>query len=314
MKSEFMMKASRFVNRAGLKIKQHSPEILMVAGIAGTVASTVVACKATTKLSAILEETKETTSIIRDGMENGEIKGVEYTETDGQKDLTIVYAQTGIKIAKLYAPAIILGTISIASIVAGHNILKKRNIAIAAAYAAVDTGFKKYRKNVVERFGEELDKELLYNVKAKEIEVERTDKNGKKSVKKETIKVIDPLEQYSPYARFFTAGCPGWEKNAEYNLMYLRKQQQWANDILKSRGHLFLNEVYDELGIPRCEAGQVMGWIYDESRPKEEGDNYVDFGIYNANIEANRDFVNGYEPTIILDFNVDGNILDYLGK
>ena len=311
MKSEFMTKASRLVNRAGLKIKQHSPEILMVAGIAGTVASTVIACKATTKLSTILDETKETTAIIHDGMENGSINDVEYTKEDGQKDLTIVYAQTGIKIAKLYAPAIILGTVSIASIVAGHNILKKRNIAIAAAYAAVDKGFKKYRKNVVERFGEELDKELLYNVKAKEIEVERVDEKGKKSVKKETIKVVNPLEQYSPYARFFDNGNPGWEKNAEYNLMYLRKQQQYANDILRTRGHLFLNEVYDMLGIPRCEAGQSVGWWYDESRPKEEGDNYVDFGIYNINIEANRDFVNGYEPTILLDFNVDGPILEH---
>lgn len=305
MKTEIMTKATRLFNRAGLQIKKHSPEILMVAGIAGTVASTVLACKATTKVSAILEETKETTDIIHEGMENGNVNGREYTEEDGKKDLTIVYAQTGIKLAKLYAPAVILGALSITSIVAGHNILKKRNIALAAAYAVVDKGFKNYRKNVIDRFGEELDKELRYNIKAKEVEVETTDEKGNKKTKKEVIQVAGPLDGISEYARFFDSGNTGWEKDAEYNLMFLRRQQEYANELLRSKGYLFLNTVYDMLGIPQSKAGQVVGWVYDE---KSKGDNYVDFGIYNMNRESNRDFVNGYEPTILLDFNVDGPI------
>ena len=64
------------------------------------------------------------------------------------------------------------------------------------------------------------------------------------------------------------------------------------------------------LGIPRTQAGQIVGWIYDEKHPI--GDNKVDFGIYNTYNEANRNFVNGYERTILLDFNVDGNILDMI--
>lgn len=306
MKTEIMTKATRLFNRAGLQIKKHSPEILMVAGIAGTVASTVLACKATTKVSAILEETKETTDIIHEGMENGNVNGREYTEEDGKKDLTIVYAQTGIKLAKLYAPAVVLGALSITSIVAGHNILKKRNIALAAAYAVVDKGFKNYRKNVIDRFGEELDKELRYNIKAKEVEVETTDEKGNKNTKKEVIQVTEGLDGVSEYARFFDSGNTGWEKDAEYNLMFLRRQQEYANELLRSKGYLFLNTVYDMLGIPQSKAGQVVGWVYDEKNKK--GDNYVDFGIYNMNREANRDFVNGYEPTILLDFNVDGPI------
>lgn len=305
MKTEIMTKATRLFNRAGLQIKKHSPEILMVAGIAGTVASTVLACKATTKVSAILEETKETTDIIHEGMENGNVNGREYTEEDGKKDLTIVYAQTGIKLAKLYAPAVVLGALSITSIVAGHNILKKRNIALAAAYAVVDKGFKNYRKNVIDRFGEELDKELRYNIKAKEVEVETTDEKGNKKTKKEVIQVAGPLDGISEYARFFDSGNTGWEKDAEYNLMFLRRQQEYANELLRSKGYLFLNTVYDMLGIPQSKAGQVVGWVYDE---KSKGDNYVDFGIYDINRESNRDFVNGYEPTILLDFNVDGPI------
>lgn len=310
MKTEFMTKATRMFNRAGLQIKKHSPEILMVAGIAGTVASTVLACKATTKVSAILDETKETTTIINEGMKNGNVNGKEYTQEDGKKDLTIVYAQTGIKLVKLYAPAVILGALSITSIVAGHNILKKRNIALAAAYAVVDKGFKDYRKNVVNRFGEELDKELRYNIKAKEIEVESTNEKGKKTTKKEVVNVANPLEDISPYARFYDCGNKGWEKDPELNLMFLRQQQNWANEKLRNQGHLYLNEVYDMLGIPRCKAGQVVGWVYKYNEDIKN-DTYVDFGIYNINRPANRDFVNGYEPTILLDFNVDGPI-DYI--
>ena len=308
MKTEIMSKASRLFNNAGLQIKKHSPEILMGVGIVGTVATTVIACKATTKLSGILEETKDTVDVIHNGMENGQINNVEYTQEDGKKDLTIVYAQTGVKLLKLYAPAIVLGTLSITSIVAGHRILKKRNIALAAAYAVVDKGFKNYRKNVVERFGEEIDKELRYNIKAKEIETEVVDEKGKKTTKKEIIHV--PGEGLSDYARIWDNGNTGWTKDPEFNLMYLRRQQDYANDVLRSKGHLFLNEVYDMLGFPRSKAGQIVGWIYDDKNPV--GDNYVDFGIYNINSEANRNFVNGYERSILLDFNVDGPIYDMI--
>ena len=207
--------------------------------------------------------------------------------------------------AKLYAPAVILGTVSIAAILGGHNILRKRNIALAAAYTAVDKGFKEYRGRVIERFGEELDKELKYNIKAKEIEETVVNEDGTETTVKKTVNVADP-NTTSIYARFFDDGCTGWTKDPEYNLMFLKDQQRYANDILKSRGHLFLNEVYDMLGIPRSTAGAVVGWIYDEKCPV--GDNFVDFGIYDLYDEKKRDFVNGYERTILLDFNVDGEI------
>ena len=109
----------------------------------------------------------------------------------------------------------------------------------------------------------------------------------------------------SQYARFFDEGCIGWTKNAEYNKMYLLQQQSYANDMQRARGHLFLNDVYDLLGMPRSKAGQVVGWIYDEANPM--GDNFVDFGLQ---LERNANFINGYERCVLLDFNVDGNILD----
>lgn len=310
MKTEIMTKASRLINTAGLKLRKHSPEILMVAGIAGTVVSTVMACKATTKVGQILDETKATVDIIHGGMENGNVEGHEYTQEDGKRDLTIVYAQTGVKLLKLYAPAIVLGAVSIASIVGGHHILKKRNIALAAAYTVVDKGFKDYRKNVVDRFGEQIDKELRYNIKAKEFEKEEVDEKGKKTVKKEIVDVVDPYGDISEFAKFFDEYCAGWTKDPEYNLMFLRQQQNYANDRLRTRGHLFLNEVYDMLGMPRTQAGQAVGWVYNN--PDKHADHYVDFNIYNINREANRNFVNGYERSILLDFNVDGNILDLI--
>lgn len=310
-KLEIMNTVTRSLHRVGFKFKKHSPEILVGAGIVGVVGSAVMACKATTKLDEVLTEPKEKIEKIHELMEKPDMvpEGKEYTEEDGKKDLTIMYTQTAVKVAKLYAPAVILGTVSIAAILGGHHILRKRNLALAAAYATIDKGFKEYRGRVIERFGEELDKELKYNIKAKEIEETVVNEDGSETTVKKTVNVADP-NAISDYARFFDDGCNGWTKDPEFNLMFLKDQQRYANDLLKTRGHLFLNEVYDMLGIPRCEAGQIVGWIYDEKHPV--GDNFVDFGIYDLHNEKKRDFVNGYERTILLDFNVDGNILEMI--
>lgn len=176
-KAEIMNTLTRKFYRVGFKFKKHSPEILVGAGVVGVVASAVMACKATTKLDDVLAETKDTVDKIHDVTEHPEKipEGKEYTVEDSKKDLTIVYTQAGVKLVKLYGPAVVLGTVSIAAIIGGHHILRKRNIALAAAYTAVDKGFKEYRGRVLERFGEEVDKELRYNIKAKEIEKTVTD-------------------------------------------------------------------------------------------------------------------------------------------
>ena len=300
---------TRNLHKVGFKFKKHSPEILVVAGVVGTVASAVMACKATLKVNDILEETKVEIEKVKTVVADETISEEKYSEQDAKKDLAIIYAHTGIKLVKLYGPSIILGTLSITGILASNNILRKRNIALAAAYKAIDTGFKEYRSRVVERFGEELDKELRYNVKAKEIKEKVVDENGKEKTVKKTINVADP-NFYSDYARCYDDGCKGWVKDSEYNLMFLKNTQSFMNEKLRAQGYLFLNDVYDALGIPRSKAGQVVGWIYDEKNPN--GDNFVDFGIYDLYKEGSRDFVNGYERTIWLDFNVDGPILDLI--
>ena len=297
---------TRAINKVGFQIKKHSPEILVVAGVVGTVTSAVMACKATTKAGDILEEHHEQMESINEVVA---MDRDDYTEEDHKKDTLIVYTQTAVKFVKLYGPSIILGTLSLACIVESHNILRKRNVALAAAYATVDKGFKEYRNRVVERFGKEIDHELKYNIKAKEFETVTVDEKGKEKVEKEIVNVADP-NLYSDYARFFDESCAGWSKDAEANFTFLKCQQNYANNKLKAQGYLFLNDVYKMLGIPATKAGQVVGWIYDEKNPI--GDNFVDFGILNVDVERVRAFVNGYERNILLDFNVDGNILDMM--
>ena len=304
-KTEILNGLSRTFGRASLQLKKHSPEILVGAGIVGGVASAVMACKATLKVNEALEEPKANIEKIHNYVEEHGFSE-KYTEEDSKKDLTIVYVQGAVKVAKLYAPAVILGTLSITSILAGHNILRKRNVALAAAYTVIDKSFKDYRGRVIERFGKELDRELKYGIKSEEVEKVVVNEDGTESVVKEVVEVVDPNE-ISEFARIFDNGCAGWEKDPEYNLMFLKRQQSYFNDLLKRRGHVFLNEVYDALGFPRSKAGQEVGWYYDEEHPN--GDNFIDFGIFDIHNPKKRDFVNGYERSIILDFNVDGPIL-----
>lgn len=304
-KAELMNNATRAFHKVGFKLKQYSPEILIVSGVIGGVTAAVMACKATTELDSILEEHKRKSEEIHDAIEHPETLEKPYTEEESKKVITLLYARTGVELVKLYGPSILLGTLSITSILAGHNITRKRNVALAAAYTAMDTSFKEYRGRVVERFGEELDKELRYNIKSQEVEEVVVNEDGSENVIKKTVDVMDP-NAISPYAKFFDDGCIGWSKDPEESLWFLKLQQEYANKKLKTRGYLFLNEVYEMLGIPRTAAGCVVGWIYDEKCPN--GDNFVDFGLFDVTKPKTRDFVNGYERVILLDFNVDGNI------
>lgn len=313
-KNEIMKSASLTFNKIGFQIQKKSPELLVAAGIAGVVVSAVMACKATIKAQEVAAEAKDTIDEIHEAEEMGVTKaGNSYTADDTKKDLTTTYLQTGIKYAKLYAPAVIVGAASVSCILVSHKMMKQRMAAVAAALSATDKAFKDYRGRVMERFGEQVEKELRYNIKAQEIEKTIVDEKGKEKKVKETADVAaaegwDP-SQYSPYARIFDESHPQWTKNAEMNLYYLKARQSQATDMLRSRGHLFLNEIYDMLGFPRTKAGAVVGWLYDPKRP-EMGDAYVDFGMYEVQRPKAVDFVNGYERSFILDFNVVGDITD----
>lgn len=307
-------------NKVGFVLKKNSPAILVGVGVVGTVASTVLACKATTKLEGILDQAKGDVEIIHAAVKDETLEG-KYSEEDAKKDLVITYTKTGVEIAKLYAPAVILGVASIGCILTSHNILNKRNAALASAYIGLDKAFKEYRGRVVQRYGEDIDTEIRYGIKAKNVTVTEVDEEtGKKQKVTKTVYEDDGAHKNaSPYARFFDDASREWKDDASSNLFFLTARQSYFNDILNSRGYVFLNDVYDALDIPRTEAGQIVGWVSSEFADLSSlgSDGYISFGIHDIQYEPSRDFVNGYENNVLLDFNVDGpiyNLIDQIEK
>jgi len=299
---------SMVTGRAGLVLSKYSPEILMVVGITGVVTSTVIACKATLKVDAVVANHKQKVSKINECWEkvkDGEIPLDEYSEMDHKKDLTVVYTQTIVDFVKLYGPAVTLGAASVICLVCSHGIMKKRNVALMAAYKAVEEGFAAYRKRVVEDYGEEKDYMYKNGLRSEIITETETDADGKTHKVKKTKVTADP-NGYSMYARFFDERCPQWSKTPDYNFLFLKAQQNYYNNLLKARGHVFLNDVYDALGFDHTQAGAVVGWVVGD------GDNFIDFGIFDGSKPKARAFVNGDERSILLDFNVDGVIFDLI--
>jgi hypothetical protein len=277
-----------------LKVQKVSPTALFVGGTVGVVVTAVLASKATMQMDDVLNKLEH------DKDKSKELHAAipeEYSETDHKKDMVIIYSRATVDIAKLYAPAVIVGGLSIAALTGSHIILTRRNAALTAAYAALDKGFREYRKRVVDEYGEDVDRRFRYSTEL--VPAEEKTQHAKQFK-------MDPNE-YSIYARFFDQTCPSWDSIPEYNFLFLKCQQNWANDMLRARGHVFLNEVYDRLGIDRTKAGAVVGWVRDSG-----GDNFVDFGIFDGDNPRARDFVNGREGSILLDFNVDGVIYDLI--
>jgi hypothetical protein len=277
---------SRAAGRAALVISKNSPQLLFGGGMAGFAGTVFLACRATSKIGPVLDDFEK---------EKARVES-EVDEKHQQRELTLVYGNTIIKIAKLYAPAAGLGILTVAMLTGSHHILSRRNLAMMAAYKALDEGFRQYRQRVAEEVGEERETELRHDLRR---EVEVAKKDGEVAL---TGKVRNP-EAVSIHARFFDELSVNWNPNPEFNLIYLTGIQDQANYKLKSRGHLFLNEVYDMLGIPRSQAGQVVGWILGPGNH-----NHIDFGVYRGH-ERGRRFVNGDEPAILLDFNVDEGII-----
>ena len=306
----------KMINKVKFNVVKHSPEILMGIGIAGVVTSTVLACRSTLKVKDILEDKDTNMNNVKEVLAEGR---EDYTEEDARKDKTIIMTTTAIRIMKLYAPSVIIGAGSIACLLESHNVMRNRNAGLAAALAATTESFKQYRERVTEKYGDEVDKEMRYGIKK-----EKKEKDGKKT--KEDIVVGCDEKELSGYARYFNESNINWTDDPQYNMMFLRQNQNWANDKLISQGYLYLNDVYDALGFPKTKAGQVVGWVYDPKN-NERGDNYIDFGIYDLNVrgyrdemandtiaEERQDFINGYRNSILLDFNVDGNIWETMGE
>lgn len=289
----FPSSITKLAGKHVLQMQKNSPKFVFAGGVVGMVGSTVLACRSTLKLEEVLHEAQRDLDIAKT------IEHQDYSDQDRQKDTAIIYARSVVAVGKLYAPAVILGSASVAMLTKSHNILQERNAALSAAYIALDKGFREYRARVVEKYGSDQDDQFRYD--------SETVVESEKGKKPKTHQRVG-ANGASIYARFFDELSQEWSRDPENNLIFLRCQQEYANHRLHAKGHLFLNEIYDALGLPRSEAGQIVGWL-----SRGEGDGYIDFGIFNGRTDEKiRDFVNGREGAVLLDFNVDGPIYNLL--
>lgn len=289
--------------KAQLTVRKHSPEILMVAGVIGTVAGAVMACKETLELEDVLDECKQEKMELEEQYAMCE----EYSEDALKKDQVKLTLKQAAKIVKLYAPSVIMEATSIGVIFASNDIMRKRNASMAAAYATLNSMYKRYRQNVIESYGEEVDKDMRFGVKHEK--VTEIDEDGNKvKIDARIVDLDNTALAISDYSRFFQAGCKGFDASSgRYNLLYLKGIQAMFNNKLIADGYVMLNDVYRELGFDTIPEGWSIGWVYDEANPI--GDNYIDFGLYEAR-NKNQRAVNDWEPVILMDFNVDGNLYE----
>ena len=304
-KTELATKARQILVKSKLGLNKHSPEILMATGIGVGIVAAVVACKQTVKATQIVENSRKSLDDIESVKvmaANGE---AEYTEEDEKNDRRTIAIQLTKGMIRTYAVPVGLGVLSVTCILASNHILRKRNAALAAAYSALSLDFANYRKRVVDKYGKETDF-MLKNGLEKELiahQVIDPDTGEVKETKEEVLKYDG--EKLSQYARVFDeVGSTQWTPSPDHNKAFLLMEQNYFNERIKTRGYIFLNEVYERLGFRPTKAGSVVGWVYQNA--DYEG---IDFGIFTARTTKAQDFLNGDEPSIILDFNVQGDIL-----
>jgi hypothetical protein len=286
---------TRSMGTSRLSLQKSTPALLTGAGVVGFIVSTALTIRATEKAQHVLPE-------IHKDIAMAKMKGEDeqWTEKEVRHEVTKAYANGTVALLQVYGPALAVGSASIVCVIAAHGMMAKRQASLVAAYTGLDAAYRAYRSRIREEFGDEKEKELYSDVKLMRIYDEDGPAEGELRIDQDDV-------MPSPYAKFFDPTNVNWSKNPEYNMMFLRAQQQMANDRLVAHGYLFLNEVYEALGLERTQAGQMVGWKYDAPKNRK-GDGYVDFGLYLIGDECNRAFVNGLEPTVLLDFNVDGPI------
>lgn len=304
-KTELATKAGQILVKTKLGIKKHSPEILVAAGIGTGIIAAIVACKQTIKANDIVAEARKSLQNIEDVKELAANNEVEYTEENEQEDRKTIGMQVAVGMAKTYALPVGLGILSITCILAGHHILKKRNVALAAAYSALSTDFMNYRKRVVNKYGKDVDFMLKNGLEKQIVANQVVDpETGEVKETKEEVLTYEG-DKLSQYARVFDeVGSTQWTPSADHNRAFLLMEQNYFNERIRTRGYIFLNEVYERLGFRPTKAGSVVGWVYQNA--DYEG---IDFGIFTAHTQKAAEFLEGTEPSIILDFNVQGDIL-----
>jgi len=308
---------SKSLMRLGFFTRKHSPELLVVGGIISTVASIVLAVKATTKVDKIVKPANDKIQLIHAKMKDESlIETKEYSLTEGKKELLSVYAKTSLDLTKLYAPSAIAFGLSVAATLSSHKIMKGRNLALAAAYTTIENGYKNYRSRVAAKIGEKAERDIFRNAYDEEVTVTEKDKKGND---KDVIKNIKTphIGPDSDYAYLFDASCPDWTRHARLNIDFLLAKERFLNQKLIAQGYLFLYDAYETLGIDpgilgpkKLQASKIVGWIYDPT--DETRDNYVSFGLSDKEgnlTESTMESLREGNRDIWVDFNPDGDIL-----
>ena len=206
-------------------IVKHSPEILMGFGIAGWMAGTVLAVRATPKAVKLIEEAT-------------------YEKEDDLTPLEVVKATW-----KCYIPAAVTCAAATGCLIGSCSTSVRRHAALATAYKLSETALDEYKEQVTETIGEKKEKDIQDKVNRKQIEKTPVVEDNIINTGHGNTLFLDPLSQ-----RYFRS-----------NLEFVRRAENNLNkEILHSiYGTVNINEFYDELGIPRTDTGDMMGWNTD---------------------------------------------------
>lgn len=285
--------ASRFTHRSLLKLSASSPTLLVVGGVVGLGATAVLAAVATRKIDPILDEHTAARWAITESGRKGQDQRTE------RKMIARVYGRTGWELTKLYGPALVVGSVSTVSILTGHRILNRRHLAAVAAYSGLFEQFREYRQRVSKTLGVEAERDIYDGARG---EWQKDQKTGQDKL----YPVFDGDPNNAYLQPWFDETNINWTKDPTTNYLFLKGVQQHMNNRLQVRGHVFLNDVFDALGMARVPEGQAAGWVWKDS----DGDGYVDFGFMTARDPHSIAFCNYVENTVRLNFNIDGIVWD----
>lgn len=295
------------MNRFMYQVNKHLPDILLGAGLVGTISATAFACNKKDRTNDILEELEEDREFVKSMRDTPDgCSGNEY-----KKELVKVYAKAGKDLTCTYAPAVALGVASIGLIFKSNNILKDRNFALSTTCAALGTAFTAYRGRVAEKIGEDAERGIYLGAENEKLHIKEIDEEGKEHKKTKTVTKLN-TGAFSPYVKIFDAGSRNYTKDdPDANVWFLHNAQQFFTNKLHAERRVFLNEVLDYLDIPKTKAGQIVGWDLNA------GDDFVDFGVLGVSVDdngnpyfVNGDTIDGYNDAFLLDFNCRGNIWD----
>lgn len=291
------------------KIKANSPTILLIGGCACIIGGGILMARAGWKA----REIEDLVEIEIEGLElveghDDEIETrIREVHHDGTVDMVKQFILPG---------SLILGGVGM--VCCGFKIQGARLVAAVAYSAAVEQAFENYRRNVISDQGPSADAKYMSGEHLVKTDIYEEDEDGKTKKRKE--EVVARGISGSPYSMCFDDSNPNWENDRASNMTWLLQKQEYVNNVMlrnKPDGILTLNEVLEELGFPRTPEGQYVGWEYKPDPNKSLGDGYVDFGLSEVllddEIEQARTERRNPEPSIWVDFNVDGMVIDKLG-